>query len=84
MTEAATCGLLIRPTVPYREAAQQIPLTGVAVRANVTATATLVRVSQQYRNDEKTPIEAVYVFPLEEGSAVSGFAVTIDLKPHCG
>ncbi len=58
------CGLLIRPTVPYREAAQEIPLTGVAVRAKVTASASLVKVSQQYRNDEQTPIEADLLSPI--------------------
>lgn len=79
MTEAIqTAGLLAAPRGVVAGAAPTIPLTGVAVRAQVTSTASRVTVSQSYRNTEPQPLEAVYVFPLEEGSAVCGFAVTID------
>jgi Ca-activated chloride channel family protein len=73
-----TAGLLVARREVEGTAAPTIPLTGVAVRARVTSTASRVTVSQSYRNTEPQPLEAVYVFPLEEGSAVCGFAVTID------
>jgi Ca-activated chloride channel family protein len=37
-----------------------------------------VTVTQRYVNQEENPIEAVYVFPLEEGSAVCGFEAVLD------
>ena len=55
-----------------------VPLTGVDVRVAVVGPATRVTVVQTYENREEIPIEATYLFPLEEGSAVCGFAVTID------
>ena len=55
-----------------------VPLAGVRVRALVRGTACRVTVVQRYVNREETPIEAVHVFPLEQGSAVCGFAVTVD------
>ena len=37
-----------------------------------------VTFTQRYRNQESTPVEAVYVFPLDEGAAVCGFAAVVD------
>ena len=37
-----------------------------------------VTVSQRYVNRESHPIEAVYLFPLDEGAAVCGFEAVID------
>ncbi len=54
-----------------------VPLQGVSIFAEVIDVASKVTVVQRYRNDEKTPIEATYCFPLEEGSAVCGFEVRI-------
>ncbi|MCB9593028.1 MAG: VWA domain-containing protein [Sandaracinaceae bacterium] len=54
-----------------------IPLTGVRVDATLRGACLEVEVTQRYRNAESVPIEAVYVFPLEEGSAVCGFAALV-------
>ncbi|MDL1948615.1 VWA domain-containing protein [Acidobacteria bacterium ACD] len=54
-----------------------IPLQGVTVEAEVKDLAVRQVVTQRYRNDEAAPIEAVYVFPLEEGAAVCGFEALI-------
>jgi len=55
-----------------------VPLTGVTVEADVSALCARVTVTQRYVNRETGPIEAVYVFPLDEGAAVCGFEALID------
>jgi Ca-activated chloride channel family protein len=50
-----------------------VPLEGVAVQAAVNGVCARVTIAQRYRNRESQPIEAVYVFPLDEGAAVCGF-----------
>ena len=56
----------------------QIPLEHVDVRADVSGAHARVTFTQRYRNRESTPVEAVYVFPLDEGAAVCGFAAVVD------
>jgi Ca-activated chloride channel family protein len=51
-----------------------IPLEGVRVEARLVTTHVEVTVTQRYRNREPVPVEAVYVFPLDEAAAVCGFA----------
>ena len=55
-----------------------IPLTGLAVEVDITGLCARVSIAHRYINREKTPIEAVYVFPLDEGAAVCGFEAVID------
>src|SRR3954471_10946954 len=55
-----------------------VPLAGVAVDAEISTLCARVTVTQRYVNNEATPIEAVYVFPLDEGSAVAGFEAIVD------
>jgi hypothetical protein len=55
-----------------------VPLTGVVVDAEISTLCARVTVTQRYVNNEATPIEAVYVFPLDEGSAVTGFEAIVD------
>jgi hypothetical protein len=50
-----------------------VPLEGVSVEALITGLSARVTIAQRYRNREPQPIEAVYVFPLDEASAVCGF-----------
>ncbi len=54
-----------------------IPLEGVRIDARLEGLATEVTVAQRYRNRETVAVEAVYVFPLEEGAAVCGFEARI-------
>jgi len=56
----------------------QIPLEHVDVRADVSGAHARVTFTQRYCNRESTPVEAVYVFPLDEGAAVCGFAAVVD------
>ncbi|HSF14083.1 MAG TPA: VIT domain-containing protein, partial [Vicinamibacteria bacterium] len=69
-TETAV-GLLGRKGEP-------IPLEGVRVEASIRDFCSRVTMTQRYRNRESHPVEAVYVFPLDEMAAVSGFAAWID------
>lgn len=54
---------------------QAIPLEGVRMESRVTGLCSQTTVTQRYRNKEAQAVEAVYVFPLEEGAAISGFRV---------
>ena len=55
-----------------------VPLTGVTVAAGISNLCARVTVTQRYVNNESVPIEAVYVFPLDEASAVCGFEAIVD------
>ncbi len=55
----------------------QVPLQGVHIHARLEGLCSRITVSQRYRNLESVDVEAVYIFPLEEGSAVSGFEAQI-------
>jgi len=83
-TPNASAGLLTLSPDEFDGVSSQVPLTGVQIQARICGTAARVRVVQSYENRETVPLESVYVFPLEERSAVSGFAVTIDGRRHEG
>ena len=54
-----------------------IPLVAVSVEASITGCLADVTIAQRYRNDESQPIEAVYVFPLDESATVRAFEATV-------
>ena len=58
--------------------AAPVPLAGVSIAVEISNLCPRVSVTQRYINHEVTPIEAVYVFPLEEGAAVCAFEAVID------
>ena len=60
------------------KAGTPLPLLGVDITVDACDTAARVTVVQQYANAEKVPIEALYSFPLEEGSALCGFDIVIN------
>src|SRR5262245_14676724 len=55
-----------------------IPLEGVTVEATIRDFAARTVLTHRYRNVESQPIEAVYVFPLDESAAVCGFEALVD------
>lgn len=61
------CGLLIecsdREPIP-------VPLTGVSVEVQIIDLGAKVTIEQRYVNRENQPIEAVYLFPLDEGKPI--------------
>ena len=70
----ATAGMFIINSA--REA--QVPLVGVSIEAEIHSFYSKVVIAQRYVNREQTPIEAVYVFPLDEGAAVCAFEAMVD------
>ncbi|NBD10581.1 VIT domain-containing protein [Corallococcus silvisoli] len=69
MNEQAKCGLFTRDGA-------QVPLQGVEVSGELLGGHARVRVTQRYRNDEKKPVEAVYIFPLPSDATLSAFSMT--------
>jgi hypothetical protein len=61
-----------------------VPLAGVSIAAEIANLCAQVTVTQRYVNRESNPIEAVYVFPLDQGAAVCGFEAVIDGTPVVG
>jgi len=55
-----------------------IPLQGVRIEACLTGLGSEVTVTQRYTNLEAVDVEAIYVFPLEEGAAVCGFTARVE------
>jgi Ca-activated chloride channel family protein len=58
--------------------AAPVALAGVAIAADIRGVCAKVTVAQRYVNREAQPIEAVYVFPLDERAAVCGFEAVIN------
>jgi hypothetical protein len=61
-----------------RQQKQFVSLKTVNIESVIRSFAADVSITQVFRNDEKTPIEAVYCFPIEEKAAVYSFMVRID------
>jgi Ca-activated chloride channel family protein len=57
-----------------------VPLQRVSVQASIRSFVADLIVEQEFKNSESTAIEAVYVFPLEESSAVYSMSATIGDK----
>jgi Ca-activated chloride channel family protein len=57
---------------------QPVPLLAVGVRAELSIIGARVTLTQRYINREPVAIEAVYVFPLDEGAAICGFEAIVD------
>ena len=62
----------------YQALVRPVPLRGVSVDASIIDFVSRTAVSQHFHNTEAFPIEAVYVFPLDERAAVCGFEIEID------
>jgi len=62
-------GLMTRDEAP-------VPLTGVRVDGAIAGRTAKVSIRQRFENRENNPIEAVYKFPMPEGSSVCGFVVS--------
>jgi Ca-activated chloride channel family protein len=57
---------------------QPVPLLGVTIKGDLLGRGAKITIQQKFRNDEKKAIEAVYKFPLPEGSAITGFKIWIN------
>ncbi|XP_036396735.1 protein mono-ADP-ribosyltransferase PARP4 [Megalops cyprinoides] len=63
---------------------QPLPLQAVSVKCKLMDLLTQVIIFQTYTNLSKVPIEAKYVFPLDESAAVCGFEAFINGKHIVG
>ncbi|GEM_PF-283238 len=57
-----------------------IPLTAVEVRGDITGRSAKVKICQNFRNTESKAMEAIYKFPLPEGSSICRFRAVVDKK----
>ncbi|MBW2095237.1 MAG: AgmX/PglI C-terminal domain-containing protein [Deltaproteobacteria bacterium] len=55
----------------------RLPLKSTAVQVNIAGVIADVVVTQTYRNEGKSPLEAVYIFPASTRAAVYGMKMTI-------
>uniref|UniRef100_A0A8D0LAC2 VIT domain-containing protein n=1 Tax=Sphenodon punctatus TaxID=8508 RepID=A0A8D0LAC2_SPHPU len=67
------CGLLTLSKEP-------VPLRSIAVNVAVRGFVADVASELRYQNKELGPVEAVFVFPLDEGSAVYAFEALVGGK----
>ncbi|KAM3862197.1 protein mono-ADP-ribosyltransferase PARP4 [Diretmus argenteus] len=63
---------------------QQLPLQAVHVKCKLMDLLSQVVIFQQYTNQSAAPIEAKYVFPLDDSAAVCGFEAFINGKHVVG
>ena len=61
----------------FTDSGAAVPLAGVRVDAEISNLCARVEITQRFVNRECTPIEAVYVFPLDESAALCGFSAMI-------
>lgn len=70
--------LVERRTGLFTTTSVPVPLAGVSIEAELSSLCARVVITQRYVNREATPIEAVYLFPLDDGAGVCGFEAVID------
>jgi poly [ADP-ribose] polymerase 2/3/4 len=68
----------------YSSTGAKVPLKSTHIRARILDVIGQVYLFQQYTNDSASAIEAKYVFPLDEMSAVCGFEAFINGKHIIG
>ncbi|CAO2635483.1 von Willebrand factor A domain-containing protein 5A [Lemmus lemmus] len=67
------CGLITRNKEP-------VPLKSISVILSINDFVASVSATLNYENEEKLPLEAIFVFPMDEDSAVYGFEALVDGK----
>ena len=89
ITTAALAFALLAPPVPQRTAGELISigiggkpgvmcaLQGTSVQADVDGFGAAVTVTQTFTNPSKTPIEAIYTFPLPQDAAVDQMRIQV-------
>lgn len=59
---------------------QELQLVSQAARVDISGALARTRLTQTFQNTTNRTIEGTYIFPLPEGAAVSGFAMTVNGK----
>ncbi len=65
---------LVRSAVPGVDA---LPLKSTEVKADITGVIANVTITQQYRNEGRIPLEALYIFPGSTQAAIHAMTMTI-------
>ncbi|MCK4871405.1 MAG: VWA domain-containing protein [Phycisphaerales bacterium] len=73
---AAAAGLL----VPTDQSLPPLSITSHSVRAEIDGLVARTRVTQTFHNDTGSRLEATYLFPIPEGSDITGFSMTFNGK----
>ena len=73
------CGALVIKTDEHEEPEAAVPLKNVTVEAWIDAFAADVTINQVFVNQERKPIEAIYVFPIEVCLSRRFHILTIDI-----
>lgn len=73
MDSACQCGLMTASKTP-------VPLKNISVDVQVKGFVADVSATLKYKNEEQNPLEAVFVFPIDEDSAVYNFEAVVDGK----
>ncbi|XP_049712876.1 von Willebrand factor A domain-containing protein 5A-like isoform X1 [Elephas maximus indicus] len=73
VTMAPPCGLLTRREEP-------MPLKSISVTLSIQEFVAGVSATLNYENKERVPVEAFFVFPMDEDSAVYSFEALVDEK----
>jgi len=55
-----------------------VPLKSVSMEIHLEDFTAIAHLTQTYTNDETSPIEAVYIFPIDEAAAITTFEAAID------
>eukprot|EP01155_Anaeramoeba_flamelloides_P049961 Anaeramoba_flamelloidesc41792_g1_i1.p1 GENE.c41792_g1_i1~~c41792_g1_i1.p1 ORF type:complete len:550 (-),score=141.21 c41792_g1_i1:149-1798(-) len=71
---------MVRPGLVNTKNNQPVPLKGISINTKIRGFCAEVTMNHKYQNDEKVPIETVFVFPLDSKSAVNHFEVFLDGK----
>nr|XP_058965540.1 von Willebrand factor A domain-containing protein 5A-like [Pocillopora verrucosa] len=61
-----------------KENGSRVPLESIKIKVDVQGFTAHVLATMKYSNKESNPIEAIFIFPLDEQAAVCGFQATID------
>ncbi|CAF3453960.1 unnamed protein product [Rotaria sp. Silwood1] len=69
---------MLRISSEIKSPFEYVPLKQINIEATIRSFAADVTITQIFRNDEYTSIEAVYCFPIEEQAAIYSFTARID------
>nr|XP_033779830.1 von Willebrand factor A domain-containing protein 5A isoform X2 [Geotrypetes seraphini] len=69
------------PALPSIETTRtRVPLKGISVDVQVKGFVADVSATLKYKNEEQNPLEAIFIFPMDVGSAVYSFEALVDGK----
>lgn len=72
------CIMVGRFGLVRKQNGSRVPLEGIKIQVDVQGFTAHVFATMKYTNKDDNPIEAIYIFPLDEQAAVCAFQATID------